>query len=73
MKESNEQKMSEVFLKRFMERPGLDQEERERIREAIQELADLRAENERLRKTVVRLRSANTPRMSSKLKDALYE
>ncbi|TYA13720.1 hypothetical protein FRY98_11165 [Paenibacillus faecis] len=65
--------MSEMFLKRFMERPGLDQEERERIREAIQELSDLRAENERLRKTVVRLRSANTPRMSSKLKDALYE
>ncbi|GIO83639.1 hypothetical protein J25TS5_05710 [Paenibacillus faecis] len=73
MQESNEQKMSEMFLKRFMERPGLDQEERERIREAIQELSDLRAENERLRKTVVRLRSANTPRMSSKLKDALYE
>lgn len=73
MQESNEQKMSEMFLKRFMERPGLDQEERERIREVIQELADLRADNERLRKTVVRLRSANTPRMSSKLKDALYE
>lgn len=73
MKESNEQKMSEMFLKRLMERPGLDQKEREQLREAIQELADLRAENERLRKTVVRLRSANTPRMSSKLKDALYE
>jgi|GEM_PF-6910742 len=73
MQESNKQKMSEMFLKRFMERPELDQEERERIREVIQEIADLRADNERLRKTVVRLRSANTPRMSSKLKDALYE
>lgn len=73
MQESNEQKMSEMFLKRFMERPGLDREELELIREVIQELADLRAENERLRKIVLRLRSANTPRMSSKLKDALYE
>lgn len=73
MQESNEQKMSEKFLKRFMERPGLDREELELIREVIQELADLRAENERLRKIVLRLRSANTPRMSSKLKDALYE
>lgn len=73
MQESNEQKMSEMFLKSLMERPGLDQEEREKLCEAIQELTDLRTENERLRKTVVRLRSANTPRMSSKLKDALYE
>ncbi|WP_334071667.1 hypothetical protein [Paenibacillus sp. A14] len=73
MQKSNEQKTNELLLERFVERPGLEREERELIREAMQELADLRAENERLRKTILRLRSASTPRMSSKLKDALYE
>ncbi|MEF2964438.1 hypothetical protein V3851_01235 [Paenibacillus sp. M1] len=53
--------------------PGLGEEERALVRELLEKAEQISAENLRLRKTIQRLSSANSPKMSSKLRDALYE
>lgn len=52
---------------------GLSVECKEMIDELINHVQILTAENIRLRKALVRANAARSPRMSSKLKDALYE
>jgi len=43
------------------------------IVELIDQLQQLEEENKRLKKTILRLSAKHNPRMSTKLKDALYE
>ncbi|NWL87385.1 hypothetical protein DMN77_07185 [Paenibacillus sp. 79R4] len=43
------------------------------IGELIDQLQQLEEENKRLKKTILRLSAKHNPRMSTKLKDALYE
>lgn len=43
------------------------------VGELIEQLQSLEEENIRLKKTILRISAKNSPRMSSKLKDALYE
>ncbi|AWB45081.1 hypothetical protein DCC85_13175 [Paenibacillus sp. CAA11] len=50
----------------------LDEHMQTVIRDMLQEIHDLRAENSRLRKALLRA-SSQQPKMSSKLRDALYE
>ncbi len=57
----------------LLQHPALSKEEQGLIRELIEKMENLNAENVRLRKTILRLSSGNSPRMSSKLRDALYE
>lgn len=52
---------------------GLSEESKEMIDRFIDHAQQLTAENIRLRKALVRANAARSPRMSSKLKDALYE
>ncbi|MCM3698276.1 hypothetical protein [Paenibacillus macerans] len=54
------------------ERPELSEADRQLIRELIAQAEKLAAENVRLRKALLRA-SRNGARMSSKLKEALYE
>lgn len=50
----------------------LSEQHRALIEELLETAGQLSAENMRLRRTLLRV-SSNGPRMSSKLKDALYE
>ncbi|WP_410768276.1 hypothetical protein [Fontibacillus sp. BL9] len=59
--------------RKLLQHPGLNQEEQNLVRELIVKVESLSAENVRLRKTILRQTSGNSPRMSSKLRDALYE
>ncbi|AZS14752.1 hypothetical protein [Paenibacillus lutimineralis] len=43
------------------------------IGELIDQLHQLEEENKRLKKTILRISAKHNPRMSTKLKDALYE
>lgn len=52
--------------------PTLKEQQRMLIEELLETAGQLSAENIRLRRTLLRVTS-NGPRMSSKLKDALYE
>lgn len=52
--------------------PTLKEQQRMLIEELLETAGQLSAENIRLRRTLLRITS-NGPRMSSKLKDALYE
>ncbi|RRJ67822.1 hypothetical protein EHV15_28655 [Paenibacillus oralis] len=54
------------------ERPELSEADRQLVREMIAQAENLAAENIRLRKALLRA-SRNGARMSSKLKEALYE
>ncbi|KFN09438.1 Uncharacterised protein [Paenibacillus macerans] len=54
------------------ERSGLSEADRQLVRELIGQAEKLSAENVRLRKALLRA-SRNGARMSSKLKEALYE
>lgn len=56
-----------------LERANLEAADREMVRELLAQLELVTAENIRLRKTLLRVSSQNGSRMSSKLKDALYE
>jgi len=46
---------------------------RQWIGELIDQLHQLEEENKRLKKTILRISAKHNPRMSTKLKDALYE
>lgn len=57
----------------LLQHPALNKEEQDLIKELIEKTQSLNAENVRLRKTILRLSAGSRPRMSSKLRDALYE
>ncbi|MBQ4897251.1 hypothetical protein KB559_00160 [Paenibacillus sp. Marseille-P2973] len=57
----------------LLQHPALNKEEQDLIKELIEKTQSLNAENVRLRKTILRLSAGSSPRMSSKLRDALYE
>lgn len=59
--------------RQLLQHEGLQQEEKALIQQLIEQAEGLQAENKRLRKTLLRVNAANNPRMSSKLKEALYE
>ncbi|RCX23167.1 hypothetical protein DFP94_101761 [Fontibacillus phaseoli] len=59
--------------RKLLQHPALSKEDQEMVRELIEKVENLSAENVRLRKTILRQTSGNSPRMSSKLRDALYE
>ncbi|WP_435925138.1 hypothetical protein [Paenibacillus sp. DYY-L-2] len=70
---TNGQDLDLESFREWMDRSEWSEEERGRIRELIETVEKLSAENARLRKTILRLSSGSSPRMSSKLRDALYE
>lgn len=70
---TNGQNLDLESFREWMDRSEWSEEERGRIRELIETVEKLSAENARLRKTILRLSSGSSPRMSSKLRDALYE
>lgn len=70
---TNGQDLDLESFREWMDRSEWSEEERGRIRELIETVEKLSAENTRLRKTILRLSSGSSPRMSSKLRDALYE
>lgn len=59
--------------RQLLQHEGLQQEEKVLIQQLIEQVQALQSENKRLRKTLLRVNAANHPRMSSKLKEALYE
>ncbi|MBA9088569.1 regulator of replication initiation timing [Fontibacillus solani] len=59
--------------KELLQHGGLQDKEKAMIQELIEQVEELQAENARLRKTLLRVNAANNPRMSTKLKEALYE
>lgn len=52
--------------------PSISEQQRKLIEELLEAAGQLSTENKRLRRTLLRV-SSNGPRMSTKLKDALYE
>ncbi|WP_019639042.1 hypothetical protein [Paenibacillus fonticola] len=56
----------------LLDDPAMTEQYKELIRELLEQAGQLTAENARLRRALLRA-SSNGPRMSSKLKDALYE
>lgn len=60
-------------LLQLLELPGLQEKDRMKIEGLLEQLTDLQAENARLRKTIRRLSAGSKPKMSTKLKEALYE
>lgn len=70
---TNGQELDLESFRELADRSEWSEEERGRIRELIETVEKLSAENTRLRKTIFRLSSGSSPRMSSKLRDALYE
>ncbi|MNN78155.1 hypothetical protein D3C76_105530 [compost metagenome] len=57
----------------LLQHEGLKDEDKDLIKQLIEQTLNLQAENTRLRKTLLRVNAAHNPRMSSKLKEALYE
>lgn len=51
----------------------LQDKEKVMIQELLEQVEELQLENARLRKALLRANAANNPRMSTKLKEALYE
>lgn len=70
---TNGQPLDLESLRKFADRSEWSEEDRRRIRELIETVENLSSENARLRKTILRLSAGSSPRMSSKLRDALYE
>ncbi|MBU5672596.1 hypothetical protein [Paenibacillus brevis] len=60
-------------LLKLLELPGLQKKDRMKIQALLEQLTDLQAENARLRNTIRRLSAGSKPKMSTKLKEALYE
>ncbi|MNP54982.1 hypothetical protein D3C76_1495830 [compost metagenome] len=60
-------------FRELLQHGGLQDKEKAMIQELIEHAEELHAENARLRKTLLRANAANNPRMSTKLKEALYE
>lgn len=69
--------MSQTFdpaaYREMLEQVQLEEEKRQALLELIEHLEQVTAENTRLRKALLRASSPNTSRMSTKLKEALYE
>lgn len=59
--------------KEWLTKAGFAEDDNVRIKELVAKLEQLSAENIRLRKALLRASSHNGSRMSTKLKDALYE
>lgn len=59
--------------RKLIQHHGLEEAEQALVLELIEKVETLSAENLRLRRTILRLSAGNSPRMSSKLRDALYE
>lgn len=57
----------------LLEHTGISEQDKMVIGELIGQVEKLTAENGRLRRTLLRVSSKNESKMSSKLKDALYE
>lgn len=57
----------------LLEHTGISEQDKVIIRQLIEQVETLTAENGRLRRTLLRVSSKNESKMSSKLKDALYE
>ncbi|CAM2806470.1 hypothetical protein PASE110613_01800 [Paenibacillus sediminis] len=57
----------------LFESGNVDQSARELIIELIEQLEQLAGENHRLRKAVLKATSSHQSKMSTKLRDALYE
>ncbi|CAM4268578.1 hypothetical protein U9M73_08185 [Paenibacillus phoenicis] len=57
----------------LLEGTDLEEDKRQALLELIQRYEQLRAENVRLRKALLRANSQQSSRMSTKLKEALYE
>lgn len=60
-------------LLELLELPGIQEQQRKKVQAVLEQLTALQAENLRLRKTIHRLSADRKPRMSTKLKEALYE
>ncbi|MNN33801.1 hypothetical protein D3C81_1475730 [compost metagenome] len=59
--------------KELLQQGGLQDKEKVMIQQLLEQVTELHAENARLRKALLRANAANNPRMSTKLKEALYE
>ncbi|GGH25028.1 hypothetical protein [Paenibacillus segetis] len=57
----------------MLEHTGISEQDKVLINQLIEQVEKLTAENGRLRRTLLRVSSKNESKMSSKLKDALYE
>lgn len=57
----------------MLEQANLGDAERQLLLELIYQFEQVSAENDRLRKALLRVSSQNRSRMSTKLKEALYE
>lgn len=57
----------------LLEHTEIPEQDKYLIRQLIEQVETLTAENGRLRRTLLRVSSKNESKMSSKLKDALYE
>ncbi|MEK4511654.1 hypothetical protein EJP82_05020 [Paenibacillus anaericanus] len=57
----------------LLEHTEIPEQDKVVIRQLIEQVETLTAENGRLRRTLLRVSSKNESKMSSKLKDALYE
>lgn len=57
----------------MLDHTEISEQDKVLIRELIEQVEELTAENGRLRRTLLRVSSKNESKMSSRLKDALYE
>ncbi|WP_055107700.1 hypothetical protein [Paenibacillus ihumii] len=68
----NKASLNEAKFETLLNDPSLKEQHRELIAELLSTARQLSAENTRLRRTLLK-KSSGGQRMSSKLKDALYE
>ncbi|GIP48498.1 hypothetical protein D3C81_814630 [compost metagenome] len=67
------QKFDSAAYRSLLEEVHLEEEKRQVLLELIDQIEQVTAENARLRKALLRASSHNASRMSTKLKEALYE
>ncbi|MGP0585739.1 hypothetical protein [Paenibacillus timonensis] len=67
------QKFESASYRSLLEEVHLEEEKRQALLELIDQIEQVTAENARLRKALLRVSSQNASRMSTKLKEALYE
>lgn len=67
------QNLDSTAYREMLEQASLEEEKRKALLELIDRFDQVTAENARLRKALLRASSHNASRMSTKLKEALYE
>lgn len=66
-------KFDSAAYRKMLEQAPLEEEKRLALLELVDHVEQVTAENARLRKALLRASSHNASRMSTKLKEALYE